>query len=133
MTTSLNTYIRQNSAGVLTGPAIGTVTHNETCVRIRWAWLIFPAALTVLMFVFFAAMVHHTSRTATKVRSHNFKNNALPLVYHGLDASEPNDLSDRGWMTMSEIDGDAKDKYVTLSSTEKGWRLVEMYRGKKGG
>ena len=133
MTTSLTTYIRQNSAGVLTSPATGTVTHNETCVRIRWAWLTFPAALTVLMFVFFAAMVHHTSQTGTKVRSHNFKSNALPLVYHGLDASEPSDLSNRAWTTMSEIDGDAKVKYVALASTEKGWRFVEMYQGRKCG
>ena len=124
MTTSLTTYIRQNSAGVLTDPAVGTVTHNETCVRIRWAWLTFPAALAVFMLIFFAAMVHHTSRTGTKVRSHDFKSNALPLVYHGLEASQRTDVSDKTWTTMSEIDGDAKHTYVTLSSTGQGWRFV---------
>ena len=56
----------------------------------------------------------------------------LDVVYHGLEASERTELSDRAWTTVSEIDGDAKDKYVTLSSTEKGWRFVEMYQGRKG-
>ena len=131
ITDSITTYLRQNSAGALHGPAIGIVTHNQTCVRIQWAWLTFPAALAIMVLVFFAAMVHGTSQTGTKVRSHDFKSNALPLVYHGLKYNDRKDVPDSGWKTMSQIDRDAKDKFVTLSSTEKGWRFVEMDRGRK--
>ena len=128
---SITTYLRQNGAGPFDGPAIGVVTHNETCVRIRWAWLTFPAVLAVMVLVSFAAMVYRTSRPGSDARRHDFKSNALPLIYHGLDsdAQEDHPRGRRG--NMSQIDRDAKNKLVVLSFTEKAWRFVEMHGGMK--
>ena len=131
MTDSITTYLRQNGGGPFDGPATGVVTHNETCVRIRWAWLTFPAALAVMVLVFFAAMVYGTSQAGLEARRHDFKSSALPLVYHGLDADAQEDLARGRWENMSQIDRDAKEKPVMLRFTEKGWRFVEMHRGMK--
>jgi hypothetical protein len=121
---SMTRYIRQNGFKGYNTPAIGQVSRNETCVRIRWAWLIFPAVCVILMIMFFTAMVIKTNVSQHGLR-HDFKTSPLALMFHGLDP----DLQYRlGAVVESnrvgDLTEDAKSLLVTLSPTEKGWRFV---------
>ena len=130
ITGSITTFIRQNSAGTLTGPAVGVATLNETCVWIRWGWLTFPAALTVMMLVFFVAMVGGTRRTGREVNNHDFKSSVLPLMFRGLNRDDQEDLSGGRMGTISQMDRDARSMLVALSLTDRGWRFVEVGKDK---
>lgn len=56
MRTSANLTMRENR------PASGTVQVVKTCARVRWGWLVLPAALTVLTVVFVVATVERAAK-----------------------------------------------------------------------
>ena len=89
---SLTNWMRQNGVTNYSIPAVGFATQDRTCVAIRWAWLIYPAALVVLNLCFFVLMVVQTWPSSTSSKRQNnpgiFKTNPLPLLYHGLWHSE---------------------------------------------
>ena len=126
ITDSITTYIRQNSAGVLVDPAIGVATNTETCVHIRWGWLAFPAALAILMLVFFVALVHGTRRCGLEASNHDFKSDLLPLLFRGLYDDKQEDMRNGAMGTMAQMERDARSMLVELGLTERGWRLVEV-------
>lgn len=130
ITYSITTYIRQNGITHLSSPAVGLATHNETCVRIQWAWLTFPAGLVIMTLFFFVAMISGTRRTGHEVNNHDFKGSVLPLMFHGLYEDGPDSFG--GTIgTLGQMSRDAKHVLVALSPTDRGWRFTEMNREKR--
>ena len=81
---SLSNYIRQHGVPGRSDPASGTVFREETCIRVRWPWIAYPAILVLSSLIFFTATVLQTSRG--DARSQNWKSNPLPLVLTRLDS-----------------------------------------------
>ena len=81
---SMTVNMRQNGQSGTNRPVLGYAARNETCVRVRWAWLTYPAALAVLSFCFLFAMLWRTRRGDDEAeRLRDWKSNTLPLLYHG--------------------------------------------------
>jgi hypothetical protein len=80
---SLTQHVRQNGMKKFSSPAYGLVLHEQTCTRIRGAWLAYPAALVSLTLIFLVAMITETRRG--KMKSHDWKSEPLALVFHRLD------------------------------------------------
>ena len=80
--------IRQSSAnGIahLNEPLKGSIEVAETCMAVRWPWIVYPAAISMFT-TFFLAMVIISSemdQAAEVVRG--WKSSLLPLIYHRLD------------------------------------------------
>jgi hypothetical protein len=121
---SMTSSIRQNGENALAGYQTGQVNHDETCVRPRWGWMAFPAALSALTIAFFVAMVAQT-RASNAESLHDYKSDILPLMYHGLEQSTQ-DLRGKEINRTAEMSRDAKQLYVRLSATDRGWRFVEV-------
>ncbi len=108
------------------GPAIGYVTSNETCVRVRWGWLVFPAALVALMIVFFIGMLLETRRG--EERDRNWKSSPMALMYHGLDHDTLIEHEHSDTSRVEDLTDDAKELHVRLIRTDKGWKFVGAER-----
>ncbi|ERF75561.1 hypothetical protein EPUS_08973 [Endocarpon pusillum Z07020] len=67
----------------LSAPARGEVFQTQTCVHIRWLFLLYPAVLVLLAIIFFAVMVFETRRR--EISRHDWKSSPLALLFHGLD------------------------------------------------
>lgn len=64
----------------------GTVWINETQVRVAWPWLTLPILLVAGSTAFLIIAILQGRRQAAKLRHVDiWKNNALALLYHGLD------------------------------------------------
>lgn len=80
--------IRQSNANgiaYLNEQLKGSVEVAETCVLVRWPWIVYPAAISMFT-IFFLAMViikSETDQGADVVRG--WKSSLLPLIYHRLD------------------------------------------------
>lgn len=82
VTESLTNYMRQNGGANFSTPAAGLTAQNKTCIAVHWAFLSFPAVLTLMTLVFFALMVLETRPTGA--RPEVWKSSPLALLYHGL-------------------------------------------------
>jgi hypothetical protein len=58
---AMTQYIRMNGAANWSDPATGQVNHYATCIKVRWPWLAFPAALTALTIIYFVVVVASSS------------------------------------------------------------------------
>lgn len=90
VTDSMTTYIRAYADAYTLNNVTGIVLRSDTCVNTRWGWLIFPfpTLLVLLTLVFFTAIVAQTrTRDAMISGSQDYKNSALPLLFHGLEES----------------------------------------------
>jgi len=90
----------------------GTVEVSEQHIRVRWPWMILPAALVVLSVMFLIV----TMVTATR-RCAGWKSSALPSFYHGLaawDSSEPYQGE------IEEMERSARSTFVRLGTDEEG-------------
>jgi hypothetical protein len=117
---SMTASIRQSGVYSLAGYATGAVNQEETCVRPQWAWMAFPLALSACTLVFFVAVVAGTRRRGTE-GPRNYKSSVLPLVYHSLDKSVQDDYG-----KINRPTEEAKQLYVRLSPTDRGWKFVEV-------
>jgi hypothetical protein len=114
---AMTIYLRQNGHINYSTPASGVVMHTQTCLGVRWVWLIFPAALVTLTLVFFVLMVISTRPTGDRAKI--WKSSPLALIFHGLEHQpstyrEKYDLND-----IKGMEGLAKEKVVTLGVSEK--------------
>ena len=121
---AMTQYIRQNGNPNGSAPAVGKVYHSGTCVRVRWAWLIFPAALVELTVGFFVGMILQT-RSGEEGRNHDYKSSVLPLMFHGLEQAKA-DCYSQQMGRVAEINKGAKQIFVRLCLTEKGWKFIEV-------
>jgi hypothetical protein len=127
MAQSMTAHIPPTSGNVsYSAPALGHVINQETCVQVRWAWLAYPAAIVLLLVIFFAAMIWETGRDVHRI--HGWKSSPLALMYHGFDR----DVQDRhGYGVLiqnNEMEQDARKTQVQLRPTEKGWLFEEDTR-----
>jgi hypothetical protein len=122
---SMTSSIRQNGEYALAGYKTGDVNRDETCVRPRWGWMAFPAALSALTIAFFVAMVAETTRASDAQSLHDYKSRVLPLMYHGLEHMTQ-DQRGKEIDRTAEMNRDAKQLYVRLSATDRGWRFIEV-------
>jgi hypothetical protein len=120
---SMTVHMRNAGNASYSAPALGQVINQETCVQVRWAWLTYPAAVVLLLVIFFAAMIWETGRDVHRV--HGWKSSPLALMYHGLNQ----DVQDRhGYGVLvqnSEMEQNARRMQVRLRPTEKGWLFEE--------
>ena len=120
---SLTTYVRQYAYAGLSPPATGTVSVGTTCVRVQWGWVGYAGATTLLLLVFFVAMVVHTRR-AQVAPYHDFKSSALTLLYHGLEGESLDEAISIGQRNSEwQLDEMAKGMAVQLVHTDMGWKM----------
>ncbi|KAI9741138.1 MAG: hypothetical protein M1834_002851 [Cirrosporium novae-zelandiae] len=112
---AMTIHMRQNGDSSNSEPAIGIVHTTNTCVGVRWQWLILPLAE-----VFFAILF--TSLSIIESSRHVWKSSPLPLIYLGLDS----DSKERQSVvhTLGDMERDARETKVRLSQTDEGWKFV---------
>ena len=81
-------------------PHVGQAFSNETCVRVRWPWLTYPAALTLMILVFmfqlFREQVLSPQWQDDPIIQHNYKTALVPLLLHsGLNTESIKDEGGR--------------------------------------
>ena len=123
---SLTGYIRQHGdnsvSAVATKAAVGDVMQSQTCVSVRWYFLIFPGSMVLLTLFFFVAMIARTHREQRLAQ--DWKSNPLALLYHGLDGATLDRQLHGETENVSAMATHAKDLRVQLSMTSRGWKLV---------
>jgi len=73
-------------------PAEGAVFVTETCVGVHWLWLIYPASVTLLIILFFLAMLLQTESGGERyAHTRGWKSSPLPLIYHPVEPISPED------------------------------------------
>jgi hypothetical protein len=101
---------------IRTGPnateVYGTVEVSEQHIKVRWAWMILPAALVLLSVIFLTATMVLGSRKCA-----GWKSSALPSFYHGFAAWE---VSERYHGDIEEMERSAKGIYARLGTDEEG-------------
>lgn len=120
---SMTAYIRQNGDADAAAPAIGVVYQENTCVRIRWPWLAFPAVLVCLTILFLVLMILSNTRQVSTAQ--DWKSSPLPYLFHGLDRDvvpHPDPTLPTKSKVMQDI---AKSTHVQLAPSEQGWKLVK--------
>ena len=85
---SITAAIRQGGDSSNSSPARGTVFSSQTCVRVEWAWLAFPAVLLFLTLVFLMTTVaksrRYTRTGAAEYGRKPWKSSSLPLLWCGM-------------------------------------------------
>lgn len=103
---------------------LGSVYYTETCIQIRWLWLIFPAVLCLLTILFFIGMVVETRWMGDDEGSwHDYKTDSLPLLFHGLGRS----LLDQyqiGVTSSSSLSAEARHVQAKFEKADGTWRFV---------
>jgi hypothetical protein len=118
---AITTHMRQN--GAYGTAAIGNTIRNQSCLRARWAFLAYPAALVVLTIVFFIAMVLETN--AGGRGEHDWKSSPLPLLFHGLDRdSFRSTTQGRELVRVKDMDDVAAGLSVRLCRSGGYWNLM---------
>ncbi|KAK3688258.1 hypothetical protein B0T22DRAFT_148882 [Podospora appendiculata] len=104
-------------------PAIGEVYAADTCVRVQWAWVVFPAALVVGMLVFLAVAAGRVSR-GRELGRQEYKTSVLPLMVHVVERKGDHRREGEG-EGIHGIEDLARRLVVRLERGEKGWRFRE--------
>jgi hypothetical protein len=103
------------------GFAKGTVMKTETCVQVRWAWIIFPASLIAFTIIFLAITIWKTGRSGGRDQRYGiWKSSSLAVLLGGLQEEA------RGSGALerkSDMERRAKDMEVSLRPVDGGWRL----------
>ena len=121
---SLTTFVRQ-TANNHNRPAQGAVNRYDTCVGIRWEWLVLPRVLVFASTIFFVAIVIQTRPTGHRVEI--WKSSPLALVFYAtLDPKllwKDAEVGDIKYMERA-----AKRISVKLKQSEDGLMLVHAHR-----
>lgn len=92
MANVLTDYTRQpqpNISDRVTPLAFGQVYQTETCMYVRWPFIIYAAALVLATTIFFAATVY---RTTSHHRSCDWKDSSLALLFHEVPVTSSHDV-----------------------------------------
>ena len=71
-------------------------------------------------------MVAETTRASDAQSLHDYKSRVLLLMYHGLEDMTHDQCSKQIDRT-AEMNRDAKQLYVRLSATDRGWRFIGVH------
>lgn len=67
----------------------GKAYKTDTCVRIEWVWLIFPAVLIVMTLALMVLLLHRQALSnkwqGDPLTQHDYKTAVVPLLLHGFD------------------------------------------------
>ena len=123
MSDAITWYMRQNGDVHFSAPVLGEAWQSQTCVHIRWLFLIYPAVLVLLAIVFFGIMILDTRRSPSS--RHDWKSSPLALLFHGLDWRSVQNSAGFAQVTehrdMREI---ADQTRVRLTQTGSGWQFA---------
>ena len=89
-----------DGSGTYNVPAKGILIVTETCIKVHWPWLIYPASIVLLTLCFVIAVLVQTE-TAEDGFARGWKNSILPLIYHGISGSSKDD--DAGGFRTTDI------------------------------
>ncbi|OCT45850.1 hypothetical protein CLCR_01427 [Cladophialophora carrionii] len=160
---AMTSYIRQNSNGTYLGRyfqvsntsisfdpnflAQGTMYQQDTCVEVRWPWLILPGTLAVLTALFLCATIIETSLARPsnaslkdgsaaergnpagilpRRRAAVWKESLLPLLFHGLDAKVVEEHNTSGLTPIDELEKWARTLNVRMDNGDQGWKFVKV-------
>lgn len=98
----------------------GQVYRTETCVEIRWGYLVFPIILVASSLIFFVAMIIQTARLEG---GHDWKSSPLPLLFHGLNDGIRERQEDL--LRVNEMQRTAAKTHVRLRRKYPGWEFTE--------
>lgn len=113
--------IRNGGDAVNSAPAIGTVMVSQTCIRVRWEWLMLPASLLLLSTLFLVCIIWETSMDSMgKV----WKSSPLALLFHGFSPKTVRSVGsvDR----LSEMGATARKMRAQLKWEQNGWKFAEI-------
>ncbi|KAK8074385.1 hypothetical protein PG997_009048 [Apiospora hydei] len=84
-------------------PALGLVFEQKTCVRVRWPYLAFPAAVAFLTTAFLCAVMGKAALGSAGMVAVGWKSSPLPMLFHGLakDVPVPVDTNGDAGLTTS--------------------------------
>jgi hypothetical protein len=119
---SLTQNIRQNGVQSFSSPASGAVLREQTCVRVRWAWLSYPAVLIVLTLFFLTAMIIKTREG--EGWSHDLKSEPLALMFHRLDDEAIGSTQAGRLSKRSGMQDTAKRIHVRHGRNKDGWGFI---------
>ncbi len=133
ISTSMTSYVRNHGDAGLSEAAIGSVLVTQTCIRVRWLFLIYPTVLGALTIGFLVALVIRDRAMSGKNglttgpgMDHAVKDNpTLALLVHGLDVKtldRVEALAEGGGTT--KLVKAVEDMPVRLRQTDRGWKLV---------
>jgi hypothetical protein len=126
-TGALDRHLRQN--GALGSLEVGTVYAQSTCLEVRWPWIVLPSLLTILLLVFFVALILETTIGRSKIGSsqpHDFKGSPLALLFHGMDHKILADLDDRSALNeKQDLERLAKTMNVRFAQSRDGWKFSD--------
>lgn len=116
LTQALDSHVRTSGLGEGSATALGQVLEENTCIRIRWAWTAYPAALVALALLYFVLM-------AVETRPHGaaqyaWKSSPLALLYHSMS---PQWLANgMNWQLedTKELVVDAKRTFVRIGGVQ---------------
>lgn len=119
---SITTYVRQHGIVNFSAPVTGQAFRDQTCVHIRWPFLVYPTFLVLFATVFFICMIFETRRIDTS--RHDWKSSPLPLLFHGLGREVLKIMQSAEMVRTGQMAEVAKRMSVRLSQTEGGWQFV---------
>ncbi|KAF7509296.1 hypothetical protein GJ744_008190 [Endocarpon pusillum] len=121
---AITLYMRQNGDTNKSAPARGEAFHTQTCVHIRWLFLLYPAVLVLLAIIFFIVMVFETRHR--EISRHDWKSSPLALLFHGLDRLSMGNGEYASVTQASEMERIADHTPVRLAQTSYGWQFSKM-------
>ena len=123
---SMTAQIRRDGANsVSSDPALGVITTNRTCIRVRWAWMVYPCILAVLVSTFLIAVIVEGARSDRM----GWKTSILPVLFHGLE-TPPQDVA-QTLNDEKDMKKGASSISVRLARSAQGWKLVESRTDKE--
>ncbi|KAF2831102.1 hypothetical protein CC86DRAFT_401656 [Ophiobolus disseminans] len=122
---SMTAHVRTNpKRDQALGYVYGSATKEETCIKVRWAWVSFLAGLVILTFVFLSLTIW---RTRKQRHDHSasergaWKSSSLAVLFARLDGKSQHDYAMVN--TKTEMMEAAKDVNVSVMLREDGWKL----------
>jgi hypothetical protein len=121
---SITTYMRNfNSSYVKTLYTDGDAIRTEVCIKVRWAWVAFPAGLTLLSIMFLGLTISKTRLSYRLGRAKGvWKSSSLAVLFAGLHEELRQECG--ALEKKSKIRHCAENLNVELRSTEHGWQLT---------
>lgn len=101
----------------------GTAWKQETCIKVQWPWIAFPATMVVGTVLFLAATIF-TTDGSSEASNQDYKASILPVIIHGIERRG----GQKGFESIRSVKAmtrDAKSIRVRFAQTSDGWRFVE--------
>lgn len=106
---TMTSVMRQQGDNSTASLVTGTTLGSQTCIRVQWPWLSFPAALLFLTVIFFISTVAQISSSPMR---NVWTSPSLALLFHGLStevlfsgkADDVHDLEDEASKTIARLE-----------------------------